>query len=73
MDSSKSDCNPLASKCIMSTYIFCCAVTGVDDLVGLGMQVAEGMNYLCGKGLVHKDLAARNCNVSWSQNPFQTN
>lgn len=40
-----------------------CIFSGVDDLIGLGLQVAEGMNYLTGKGLVHKDLAARNCNV----------
>ncbi|CAI7999143.1 Inactive tyrosine-protein kinase transmembrane receptor ROR1 [Geodia barretti] len=39
---------------------------GVDDMIGLGMQVADGMEYLSSKGLVHKDLAARNCHVSWS-------
>lgn len=37
---------------------------GIDDLIGMGIQVAEGMDYLSGKGLVHKDLAARNCMVS---------
>ena len=41
-----------------------CLTAGVDDLITLGIQVADGMEYLCGKGLVHKDLAARNCHVS---------
>ena len=40
--------------------------SGVDDMIGLGMQVADGMAYLSAKGLVHKDLAARNCHVSHS-------
>ena len=42
----------------------CMCSSGVDDMVGLGMQVADGMAYLSAKGLVHKDLAARNCHVS---------
>lgn len=45
----------------LSTLMLC---IGVDDLIGMGIQVAEGMDYLSGKGLVHKDLAARNCMVS---------
>lgn len=45
----------------LSTLTLC---IGVDDLIGMGIQVAEGMDYLSGKGLVHKDLAARNCMVS---------
>ena len=36
----------------------------MDDLISMGIQVADGMDYLNGKGLVHKDLAARNCHVS---------
>ena len=31
------------------------------------MQLADGMDYLSAKGLVHKDLAARNCHVSHTQ------
>ena len=36
----------------------------IEDLVSMGVQVAEGMEYLAFKGIVHKDLAARNCHVS---------
>ncbi|XP_039270998.2 tyrosine-protein kinase RYK-like [Styela clava] len=32
-----------------------------QDLVGMGIEVACGMRYLAKRGLVHKDLATRNC------------
>lgn len=50
----------------MYTYSSVVLHAGVDDLIGMGIQVAEGMDYLSGKGLVHKDIAARNCMVSQS-------
>lgn len=36
---------------------------GMDDLTTVALQVADGMEYLASKAFVHKDIAARNCQV----------
>ena len=52
--------NEEASTCDSSAN----PVLGIDDLMGIICQVAEGMDYLANKAFVHKDLATRNCHVS---------
>lgn len=38
-------------------------LVGVDELLNISLQIADGMEYLARKGFVHKDIAARNCHV----------
>ncbi len=38
---------------------------GIDDLCNISHQIADGMDYLSKKAFVMKDLAARNCQVSF--------
>lgn len=35
-----------------------------EELLTIVLQVAQGMEYISSKGLVHRDLASRNCLVS---------
>ena len=39
-------------------------LVGTDEMVAIVVQIAEAMEYLGGQGFVHKDLTARNCQVS---------
>ena len=52
--------NDEASTCASSAN----PMLGIDDLMGIICQVANGMQYLARKAFVHKDLATRNCHVS---------
>lgn len=53
--------NEEASTCDSSAN----PVLGIDDLTNIVCQVADGMDYLTNKAFVHKDLATRNCHVSF--------
>lgn len=38
-------------------------LVGLEELLTISIQVADAMEYMSSKGFVHKDLAARNCQV----------
>ena len=52
--------NEAASTCASSTHN---PALGLEDLVNISWQVANGMDYLTKKAFILKDLATRNCQV----------
>lgn len=53
--------NEEASSCASSSY----PMLGIEDLTTICCQVADGMEYLSSRSFIHRDLATRNCHVSW--------
>jgi serine/threonine protein kinase len=40
----------------------------IAELVKFAFQVATGMDYVSRQGIVHRDLATRNCMLTWDMN-----
>ena len=38
-------------------------LVGLEELLSISIQIADAMEYMTNKGFVHKDVAARNCQV----------
>lgn len=64
IDSAWFDLEQVLSETVSTHASSNAPIIGIDDLTSISCQLADGMDYLAKKNFVHRDIAARNCQVS---------